>query len=124
MAAATATLTVARQWTDSNYNVGGTVAISASPATYTTGGIVFNLNQADVKASRTPSDIEIHAISGYVYRYVKGTDNSNGLLRIYVPKVTGAAADDPMIELTSALAIPAGVSGDTISFQARWKGME
>lgn len=123
MAAAIATLTVARQWTDTNYNVGGTIAITASPATYTTGGIVFNLNQADVKASRTLNDAEIHGIAGYEYRYIKGTDNSNGLLRIYVPKVTGAAADDPMIELTSALAIPAAVSGDTISFQGRWKGM-
>lgn len=123
MAAAIATLSVGNSWDDIKYNVGGTIAITASPATYTTGGIVFNLNQADVKASRTLSDAEIHGINGYEYRYVKGTDNSNGLLRIFVPKVTGAAADGPMIELSNALAIPADLSGDTISFQGRWKGM-
>lgn len=123
MAAAIATLTVGNSWDSQKYFVGGTVAISASPATYTAGGIAFNLNQSEVKAQRTPSDVQIQGIAGYTYSYVKGTDNSNGLLRIFVPKVTGAAADDHMIELTDALAIPAALSGDTISFQGRWKGM-
>jgi hypothetical protein len=60
-------------------------------------------------------------ISGYVYAYVKGTDNSNGLIKIFVQDGT---ATNPLAELGNGTAIPAGVSGDTISFQGRWKGME
>jgi len=123
MAAAVATLTVTKQWADQAYHVLGTVAITVSPATYTTGGIVFNLNQASVKASRTLENATILGQAGYTYRYIKGTDNSNGLLMIFVPKVTGEAADDPMVELSNALAIPAGLSGDTITFAGIWKGM-
>ena len=122
MAAAIATLTVGNSWDDIKYVVGGTVAITASPATYTAGGIAFNLNQSDVKASRTPSDVQIQGVSGYIYSYVKGSDNSNGKLKIFA-QTSGAAEDDPLGELTDGAAIPAGVSGDTISFQGRWKGM-
>lgn len=120
MAAAIATLTVGNSWDNIKYNVGGTVVIAPSPATYTTGGIAFNLNQSDVKAQRTPSDVEIHGIAGYEYRYVKGTDNSNGKLMIFVQD---AVATNPLAEMANALAIPAGVSSDTISFSGRWKGM-
>lgn len=122
MAAAIATLTVGNSWDDIKYFVGGTIAITASPATYTAGGIAINLNQSDVKASRTPSDIQIQGISGYIYSYVKGSDNSNGLLKIFA-QTNAAAEDAPLGELTDASAIPAGVSGDTISFFGRWKGM-
>jgi hypothetical protein len=122
MAAAIATLTVGNSWDSQKYFVGGTVAVSASPATYTAGGIAFNLNQSDVKASRTPSDVQIQGIAGYIYSYKKGTDNSNGLLMIFA-QTSGAAEDAPLGELTDGSAIPAGVSGDTISFQGRWKGM-
>lgn len=122
MAAAIATLNVSGGWDNIRYIVGGTVSITVSPATYTTGGIPFNLNQSDVKASRTPSDVQIQGISGYIYAYVKGTDNSNGLLKVF-GQSSGASAGDPLIELASSSAIPAGVSGDTISFQGRWKGM-
>lgn len=106
------------------YQATGTIAISASPATYTTGGIVMNLNQAAIKASRTPQRVYVSGLAGYTFVYVKGTTNANGLLMIFVPKVTGAAADDPMIELTNALAIPAALSGDTINFVATYAGME
>lgn len=122
MAAAVATLTVGNSWDDIKYFVGGTVAVTASPATYTAGGIAFNLNQSDVKASRTASDVQIQGISGYIYAYKKGTDNSNGLLRIFA-QTNGAAAGDPLAELVDASAIPAAVSTDVISFQGRWKGM-
>ena len=120
MAAAVATLTVGNSWADQKYWVGGTVAISASPATYTAGGIPFNLNQSAVKASRTPSDVQIQGTGGYIYSYIKGSDNSNGLLKVFVQD---AVATNPLIEMADALAIPAGLSGDTISFQGRWKGM-
>jgi xanthine dehydrogenase iron-sulfur cluster and FAD-binding subunit A len=59
MAAAIATLAVGNSWDNVKCFVGGLVTVSASPATYTTGGIAFNLNQSDVKAQRTPSDVQI-----------------------------------------------------------------
>lgn len=121
MAAAIATLAVGNQWVDGKYNVGGIVTISPSPATYTTGGVPFSMMQADVKATRTPSDVIIQGKSGYIYSYSKGTDNSNGFLKIFVQD---AVATNQLAEMANALAIPAGVTADVISLQARWKGME
>ena len=108
-------------WANQKYFHGGTIAVDVSPATYVTGGIPMNLNQSNIKASRTPEKITIYGQTGYVYIYVKGTDNSNGLLKIFVQ---GAAETDPLEEMANALAIPAGVSGDTIEWDGRWKGME
>lgn len=120
MANAVATATVAKSWADSAYHVLGTLAISANPAVYVTGGIAMNLNQSDIKASRLPIMINVIGQSGYIYEYVPGTDNSNGKLKVMVQ---GAAETDPLEEL-AASAIPAGVSGDTINFSAIYKGME
>lgn len=120
MAAAIATLSVGNSWDDIKYFVGGNLVVTASPATYTAGGIALNLNQSDVKASRTPSDVQIQGTGGFIYSYVKGSDNSNGKLKIFVQD---GVSQNPLAELTDASAIPAGVSGDTISFQGRWKGM-
>jgi hypothetical protein len=123
MAAAIASLTVRNQWLDQVYNVTGTVAISASPATYTTGGIALNMNQASVKASRPPESITLFSegSSGYIYEYVKGTDNSNGLLKIFVQD---AISGNPLAEMANSTVIPAGVSGDTIRANILWRGME
>lgn len=120
MAAANATLAVKNQWLDRVYKVLGIVTIGASPLTYTAGGIPFNLNQSDVKAQRTPEDVKIYGQSGYIYSYVKGTDNSNGLLKVFVQD---AVATNPLAEMADALAIPAGLSGDVIRFEGTWRGM-
>ena len=120
MAAAYGTLTVAKQWADQAYHVFGTVVVTAGD--YATGGIALNLNQADVKASRTPLHVNIHGVNGYDYTYVKGSDNSNGLLMIRAQK-NGASNYDPLIELQNAAPVGTGVSGDTISFEGVWKGM-
>ena len=108
-------------WADQRYHHTGTVTISASPATYSMGGIPFNLNNPLIKASRTPSQVWLYGQAGYIYVYVKGTDNSNGKLKIFVQD---GVATNPLAEMADALAIPAGVSGDTIEFSALWKGME
>lgn len=121
MAAAIATATVKNQWVDRVYDVIATLAISASPATYTTGGIALNLNQASIKASRTPDVVQVSGQSGYIYNYVKGADNSNGLLKIFVQDAT---ATNPLAELGNGTAIPAGVSGDVITATITYKGME
>jgi hypothetical protein len=115
MAAAVATPTVQdikHTWVAGDaYFVHATITISASPATYTSGGIVCNLLIPLIKASRTPRMVQVQGISGYTYAYIKGTDASNGLLKVLVQD---GVSQDPLAELTNAGAIPAGVSGDTI----------
>lgn len=101
------------------YAVIGTLAISASPAVYVTGGIAMNLFNSEIKASRTPvlvlvTSSGVAAGTIYDYDYIAGADASAGLLKIS----TGGAE-------IAASAIPAGVSGDTtIQFIAIFQGME
>jgi hypothetical protein len=120
MAAATVTTTVTKQWADSTYHVFGTLAVGANPLEYTTGGIAMNLNQAAVKASRTPIRVTVVGQAGFVYEYDPGTDNSNGKLLIRA-QTNGAAEDDPLGQLAAA-AIPAACSGDSITFEAVYAG--
>lgn len=122
MATAVATPTVTSSYDDQVYKVQGTLAIDASPATYLTGGLVMNMNIPLIKASRTPLQVTIQGIAGYQYSYVAGSDNSNGKVEVRA-QTASASEDDPLGELASTVAIPAGVSGDTISFSATWKGM-
>ncbi len=122
MAESVVTAAVTKSWADSAYHVLGTLAIGASPGTYTTGGIALNLNQSSIKASRTPLQVKVKGIAGYDYEVVLGSDNSNAKLIIRA-QTSGAAAGDPLGEL-AASAMPAGVSGDSIVFDALYKGME
>jgi hypothetical protein len=123
MAAAVATVSITDErytWTAGNkYFVIGNVAISVSPATYTTGGIVCSFFVPLVKASRTPIWVLFKNATGYVYEYVPGTDASTGLLKIFVQDAT---ATNPLAEMANALAIPAAVSGDTIQVEAIFNG--
>jgi hypothetical protein len=120
MADAVATATVVNDYADSVYRVFGTLAVDASPAVYVTGGIAMNLNQAAIKASRTPIRVTVVGQAGYVYEYAPGSDNSNGKLLIRA-QTSGAAEDDPLGEL-AASAIPAACSGDSITFEAVYAG--
>lgn len=100
----------------------GTVAIGASPLTYTTGGIAIvsasNATQSGwaqepIKVtSDTPIECEFYSVagSGFVYTW----NQASNTLQIF----TGAAAQSALTELTGGGAIPAGVSGDTIRFTA------
>lgn len=97
----------------------GTITISAGD--YATGGIALNLLQSGIKAQRVPLVMEVSGIAGFTYAYVNGTDASNGLLKIFVQD---AVAQDPLVELTDESAMPAGVLADTISYDAKWLGME
>ena len=99
----------------------GTVAIQAASATYATGGlsITWNLpsNRFSSNSSKPASAIFYSILPNpvtnlFVYVYIPST----GKLAIY----TGAAAQTGLTELTDASAIPAGVSGDTIEFRARF----
>lgn len=102
--------------------VRGTIAVSANPATYVTGGIPLSFaGFDDIKSGSPPLNVKVFSQpaagvspSGYVYEFTPGTSQANGLLAI----LTGAAAQSPLTELTNGAAIPAGVSGDVIYFEA------
>jgi len=96
----------------------GTIAITASPATYATGGLAITWPQKDNRYSNNSGNpwwAEIVSISGsgYQYNYIRSTNK----LQI----LTGAAAQSPLAELTNAASIPAAVSGDTIEFRAEFR---
>ena len=126
MAAAVATFTQAvtapakaHDNTQTIDHIFGTIAVSASPATYTAGGIALTLAGFDgIKSGYAPFrsriDSQVAAGSGatalYVYHFLPGTTLANGKLQIF----TGAAAQSGLTELTDGASIPAGVSGDSI----------
>lgn len=99
----------------------GTIAVQASPATYATGGLTVSFAGFDgVKSSYPPLEVRVWsepatgAPSGYVYQFLRGTTLATG--RLAIMQSAGSAA--PLVEITDAAAIPAGVSGDTIRFRA------
>src|SRR5271154_6769313 len=112
MAAAIATITIPDErytWVSGNkYTVVGQIAISPSPATYTTGGIACSFFVPLVKASLTPVTVWVDGESGYTYKYIPGADASQGLLQIYVQD---AVAYNPLNQIAGSDTIPAGVSG-------------
>lgn len=92
-----------------------TGTITASPATYTTGGIPCNLAApALVKAQRPPQFVDIISANGWFYAYINGSNSTNGTLKIFTALGT---------ELANNAAIPAGNSGDTLTFRACFLGM-
>jgi hypothetical protein len=129
VAVATVSITDERYtWVAGNkYFVVGNITISASPAIYTTGGIACNLFLPLLKATFPPILFKARGQGAgstgtlFIYVYIPGADASAGLLKIFT---TGAATQDGLAELTNAAAIPADVSGDTITFEAIFNGMQ
>lgn len=120
MSVATAVPTVSQ--TDVNgkiFRVIGAIAIGASPLTYAAGGLVMALNDPLIKAQRAPQSVIVQGQAGYIYRYVKGTDNTNGKLMIFEQS---GVDDTPLDEFDDTVAIPAAISGDTINFIAEFLG--
>lgn len=114
-------------WVAGNkYFVAGSIAISASPATYTTGGIACSFFIPLIKATFAPLFVNVNANGSgttgtlFTYVYIPGADASAGLLKIFT---TGTATQAGLAELTSGAAIPADVSTDTITFIAIFNGM-
>ncbi len=122
MADSVATPTVVKDWGDSVYHVLGTVAISGTPAVYVANGIVMNMNQNNIHASTPPIQVKVWGISGYLYAFIPGTTNANGLLRIFA-QTASASEDDPLGQLT-ATTMPAAVVSDTIQFEAIYYGQQ
>ena len=105
---------VLKSWQDNDgYNVIGNMTVQAGPNLYVVGGIAFSLSSPLIKASRPPLMVSFVGQNGQYYAYVPGTNISSGKLKLFSAFGT---------ELT-AVAIPAAVSGDTITFQASWRGM-
>lgn len=120
MAASTVVLTENKfpngsDMTQRRFHKYGTVAISASPGTYTTGGNAFTFAAPvfDV-SSQTPIDLEIKSVSGsgFIYQWNKASNT----VQIFT---TGTASGDALNELAAG-ATPAGVSGDTIVYHAQF----
>lgn len=92
----------------------GTVAIGASPGTYTAGGYALNnvFAQEQVKSSdyNAPASLKFYSVSGSGYTYV-WIRSTNKLMVL-----TGSAAQSPSAQLSNGNT-PAGVSGDTIEFE-------
>lgn len=96
----------------------GTLAIDADPDVYATGGLALGATEFGAKAPICPAGPEwmiVFGIAGYHYEF----DGSNSLLLIRGQK-NAASNYDPLIELSTG-AIPAAVSGDTITFIAMAK---
>jgi hypothetical protein len=99
--------------TQRNQRLRGTIAISASPGTYPTGGYSLN-NTFAIEAVKStlvnkPGFVSFYSVSGSGYEYYY--NRANNKLQVF----TGSAAQSPSAEL-SAGSTPAGVSGDTIEF--------
>src|ERR1700761_3045412 len=104
-----------KDMTQRRFHTYGSLAISASPATYATGGLAFSFASiVSGVSSQTPIDLDIKSESGsgYVYLWNKSSNK--------VQVFSGAAAQSPLTELTNGEAIPAGVSGDTIAYHAQF----
>lgn len=90
----------------------GTLAFAAG--TYTAGGLPlsFNTLAAGLNQSQPPLACQIYSpSSGYQYEYDLATQK----VRIFQG---GAAVSEPLAELASGVAVPAGVTGDAPSFSA------
>ena len=114
MAAATVTVSVVDTWFDGKYlHVIATLAIQANPATYVTGGLTVNLNDPKIKAQRAPKYVDVTSQSGNLYAFIAGSNNTNGLLKLFSAVNT---------EVGNGVAIPAANSGDTITCEFYFLG--
>lgn len=92
----------------------GTVAISAAPGTYAAGGLTLNLVSGTLQAG-VPDEVRFDSAGGWVYRYVPGTNITDGKIQIFGQEPTNAGADTLPLSECAVAATPATVSGDTIN---------
>lgn len=123
MATAVATPTITRRFkVGRTIQVFGTIAITASPATYATGGLVCDFSGKIPGCKKAPLNVEVNGINGFWYSFAYGSGINNGKLLAYVATSVGGG-NLPQTEATNAAAIPAGISGDTISFNAQFDAL-
>lgn len=120
MATATATATVdltRRPDVSQRYfGVFFTIAVTANPDTYATGGLTLSLAVKNNPANRPPVMTWVWSedpANGYIFMYQSGTTIANGKLCI-MASVTVVNGTGPVcVQMTNATAIPAAISGDT-----------
>jgi hypothetical protein len=110
----------------------GTIAVSASPTTYPTGGlsglaagggIIWTVGDFPLVANSIPKDVYFYSgafagttVGGYGYLWNKANNKFQIAAAVTVVSGTGAQ----QTELTNGTAIPAAVSNDVIRFEARF----
>jgi len=103
----------------------GTVAITANPDTYATGGLTMSFaGVSGIPHNEPPVTVYVwseSAADGFLFQYLTGTTNANGKLQILAASGGTAGTGAVVTEMTNLTAIPAAISGDTkLRFEARW----
>ena len=112
MAAGTAVVTISDNWSDGKRQfVIGTIVLAND---YAAGGIVIAWTDSKIKSSRAPKIARIDGIAGFKYEY----DATNKKILIRGQQPTSATSGIIKLDEIASAALPAGVTGDTISFFA------
>lgn len=101
----------------------GTIAISASPDTYATGGLTLSFVSV-AQQNSVPDEVRIWTDTpvGWQLCYKSGTKASDGKVLVFGYVPTDATAGTlPLGEFDNATAIPASLSGATIKFAAKFR---
>ncbi len=104
---------------DDAFYIFGTLVFSGS---YTAGGDTLDLtNQPSIPASLQPVQLYIAGQSGFNYNWIPGGALSNGKVKIFGQQPTSATTGVIALSELAAAAYPAGITGDTIQFEAIFK---
>lgn len=119
------TVTKTPKFTGNTLKLFGSIVASG---TYAAGGDVLNFLTATYPPGQTPPPVtglplvvyiqsaKAGGLSGFQYGFNPGTTQANGKMQVF----TGAAAQAALTELSNG-AYPAGVTGDTITFEAEFE---
>lgn len=119
------TVTKTPKITMNTIRIFGTIVASG---TYAAGGDTLNFLTATYPPGQTPPPVsgvplivyiqsaKSGGVSGFQYPFNPGTTQANGKMQVF----TGAAAQSALTELSNG-AYPAGVTGDTITFEAEFE---
>jgi hypothetical protein len=95
----------------------GTAVMSGNYTTVAGGGDAVNFNAATCNPGEIvpegmalPRSVQITGVNGYQYGYIPGTSRANGLMKVSTAANTELAG--------APTAYPAGVTGDTVTFEA------
>jgi hypothetical protein len=104
---------------EKHFRVIGTITVTAGD--YSAAGLTLDFSALNVPSQASPFICNVAsrraagsgATALYLYNFNRGTTQANGKLQVF----TGAAAQSGLAELADG-ALPAGVTGDVIVFEA------